>query len=471
MPDDAPVEPLVTDDPHSHERPWEELNRIVDAEHSSEAVEFLESLPAGETARSLSRLDHDQRAKLLSLLSAKQEAWLLEEISEPQATELLEMLSAEEAAAIIGMLESNERADLLSDLETGRAEDILAAMDPEEAADARRLSRYDPDTAGGLMVSEYLRYTDRQTVRDVLEDLRAHSERYADYDVQYAYVVRAADDESAGELVGVLRLRDLLLSPSDRPIAAMMIAEPLSVPVDAPLDELEHFFDRHHFLGVPAVDSANRMAGVVRRHDVEEAVASRADATSLKVQGIIGGEELRTMPFRIRARRRLTWLSANIVLNLVAVSVIAFYEETLATVIALAVFLPMISDMGGNAGVQAIAVSIRELSLGLLKPHELMWVAMKEGSVGVFNGIILGAMVGVVGWVWQQNLALGLVVGGAMALNTVVATVVGGAMPLILDRFHIDPALAAGPILTTITDMSGFFFVLSFATLALSMLV
>ena len=477
MPEPASVEPPETATPEPMQRPWEELSRIIQTEAPTEAVRFLDSLPAGETARSISRLDHDERIELLSMLTTEQEVQLLEELADPQVTELVEMLPAEEAAAIVGELQSNARADLLAELEPERAEEILAAMAPEEAADARRLGRYEADTAGGLMVSEYLRYENDQTVRDVLGDLRANAEKYSDYDVQYAYVVRAAgttegdDGAAAGQLVGVLRLRDLLLSPSHRPIAAIMIDQPLSVPVDAPLDELEQFFDRHHFLGVPAVDSRHRMAGVVRRHDVEEAVASRADATSLKVQGIIGGEELRTMPFRVRAGRRLTWLAANIALNLVAVSVIAMYEETLAAVIALAVFLPMISDMGGNAGVQAIAVSIRELSMGLLRPHELIWVAMKEGSVGIVNGVILGIIVGVVGWVWQQNAALGVVVGAAMALNTVVATVVGGAMPLILSRFDIDPALAAGPILTTITDMSGFFFVLSFATLALSMLV
>jgi magnesium transporter len=185
------------------------------------------------------------------------------------------------------------------------------------------------------------------------------------------------------------------------------------------------------------------------------------------VLGIVGGDELRTMPVSLRTGRRLVWLTANVLLNLIAVSVIGFYEDTIAAVVSLAIFLPLISDMGGNAGVQAIAVSIRELTLGLIKPHELMWVMLKEASVGILCGIALGLLVGVAGYVWQRNAYLGLIVGVAMMLNTLVATVAGGVMPMVLKRLKMDPSLAAGPLLTTITDMSGFFFVLSLATAVL----
>lgn len=448
------------------ERPWEELRAIVSAGEQAELESFVRSLPAGEVARAISRLEEEDQTKLMRSLTPESAAELIEEVSDVQAVDLIERLPPEDAAAIISELESDQQADLLVELSEGNAEAILAAMDPDEASQARRLAGYDSDSAGGLMITEYLRYSDGQSVQDVLDDLRANAERYAHYDVQYAYVV-AAD---SGGLVGVLRLRDLLLSSSRRPIAQLMIRQPHAVRVDDTLDHLAHFFDRHHFFGVPVVDPHDRLVGVIRKSDVEEALAGRADTYSMELQGIIGGEELRTMPLWTRASRRLVWLAANVVLNLLAVSVIAAYEETLAAVIALAVFLPMISDMGGNAGIQAIAVSIRELSLGLLKPHELMWVAIKEASVGIINGIALGILIGVVGWVWQGNPWLGLVVGGAMALNTVVAVVAGGMMPLVLKRFDCDPALAAGPVLTTITDMSGFFLALSFATALLSRL-
>ncbi len=168
-----------------------------------------------------------------------------------------------------------------------------------------------------------------------------------------------------------------------------------------------------------------------------------------------------------RSRRRLSWLSINIVLNIIAASVIAFYQDTLAAVIALAVFLPIVSDMSGCSGNQAIAVTMRELTLGVIHPRDALRVWWQEASVGVLNGIALGTLLGAAAYLWQGNAVLGLVVGGALALNTLVAVSLGGTVPLVLKGLRADPALASGPVLTTITDMFGFFLVLGLATLAL----
>jgi magnesium transporter len=157
----------------------------------------------------------------------------------------------------------------------------------------------------------------------------------------------------------------------------------------------------------------------------------------------------------------------NIVLNIIAASVIALYQETLAAAITLAVFLPMVSDMSGCSGNQAVAVSMRELSLGLVRPKELFWVLAKEVKVGIINGLVLGLLLGGVAYLWKGNPWLGLVVGGSLAANTLVSVSLGGMLPLLLKRFNLDPALVSGPLLTTVTDMCGFFFVLSFASVVL----
>ena len=176
------------------------------------------------------------------------------------------------------------------------------------------------------------------------------------------------------------------------------------------------------------------------------------------------------MPLHLRSRRRLSWLSINIFLNVIAASVIAAYQDTLAQVIALAVFLPIISDMSGCSGSQAVAVSIRELTLGLVRPTEFVRVLFKELALGMINGLALGLLIALVAFIWKGNPWLGLVVGGALMLNTIVAVCLGGLIPLVLKRFNMDPALASGPILTTVTDMCGFFFVLSMATVLLPQL-
>ncbi len=165
-----------------------------------------------------------------------------------------------------------------------------------------------------------------------------------------------------------------------------------------------------------------------------------------------------------RSSRRLSWLSINIVLNIVAASVIALYQDTLEQAIVLAVFLPIISDMSGCSGNQAVAVSIRELTLGLVRPKELLRVLTKESAIGLVNGLVLGLLLGAAAFLWKGNPWLGLIVGGALAANTLLAVSFGGLVPLILRGMRTDPALASGPLLTTVTDMCGFFFVLSFAS-------
>ncbi|MBX7255752.1 MAG: magnesium transporter [Candidatus Hydrogenedentes bacterium] len=442
---------------------WEQLEFIIERKDSEELTQFLDSLPPSEVARAMSRLDDDDQTSVLRMLAPEDAADLIEELPESQGADLLEDLSAHDAAKIVDEMDSDIRADVLSELDQHDAEAILQQMSPEEAEDARDLLRHAHNTAGGLMITEYLAYSEELRVQDVLADLRANAETYSDYAVQYVYVT--ASDE---KLVGVIQLRDLVLSPGTTPLKTIAIPNPLSVPVEASLRELEEFFDRHAYFGVPVVDANGAMAGVVQRADVEEAQGEAAQRAFLRFSGIVGGEELRSMSLPSRAFRRLSFLTINIFLNVIAASVIVLFESTLAQVIALAAFLPIISDMSGCSGSQAIAVSIRELSLGLIKPRDFMRVCVQEILVGLPNGIVLGGVLGTMAYLWKGDPYLGLVVGTALAVNTVVGVTLGGAIPLVLNRLRMDPALAAAPILTTVTDMCGFFLSLSLAALALS---
>jgi magnesium transporter len=444
--------------------PWQHLENLLERGDSSELRRYLRTLAAADRGRVFSRLSVGAQRRLLGQLEVSEAAELAESLPAVQLAEAFEHLSVGTAAPILEQMPSDERADLLGALSESAAEAIIGSMRPAAARETRRLIRYAPDVAGGLMITEYLSYPQNTTVGELVEDFQAHSEAYSDYDVQYTYVVG-----SGGILAGVLRLRELLLAARNTPIDQIMIPDPLHVKDMDSLEQLGGFFDQHQFVGAPVVDSAKKLVGVVRRHDVEEALADRSESHYLKSQGIVG-EELRTMPLWRRSSRRLSWLSINIVLNIVAASVIAVYQDTLAAIIALAVFLPIISDMSGCSGNQAVAVSMRELSLGLVKPYEAMRVWAKEIGVGLINGLILGLLLGTAAWLWKGNLVLGLVVASAMALNTVVAVSIGGTVPLALKRLKMDPALASGPILTTITDMCGFFLVLSFATMMLAYL-
>lgn len=441
------------------------LGELIEQRDAGGCSAWLDSNTGLAAVRGLSRLSDEQREELLRLLSPEDAAEVIDQLPESQALDAIEELEPETAARIIEELPSDYQADLIGELETEEAEAILCQLEREDADELRRLAAYEDDVVGGIMITEYLSYPETTTVGGVLEDLEKNAETYADYNIQYAYVV--SDHE---RLVGVLPLRNLLLSPRGRPLTAVMRADPVCVGDLMPIRELGGVFTEHPFMGLPVVDVQQRLVGVVQRSDLASAMTEDADRTYRQSQGIIGGEELRSMPLHIRSYRRLMWLSLNIVLNVIAASVIAFYQETLEAVIALAVFLPIISDMSGCSGNQAVAVSMRELTLGVTRPIDLLRVLLKEASVGLINGFALGVLIAGVAYVWKGNPTLGIVVGAALMLNTLVAVLIGGAIPLILKGMRLDPALASGPILTTITDMCGFYFVLSFASLALSQL-
>jgi len=443
-------------------KPWETLSQLINTENRSEVAKFIDDLSTSETARAISRLSEEEQQALFTILSPEDAADVIEDISETQAAGVVENLPSEQAAAIMEELDSDHLVDVLGEMDSDTSESILSQMEPDDAEEARTLLNYPPDSAGGLMISEFLAFQVDDTIQDVLDDLQENQTRYRNYNVQYFFVV-----EHDRRLAGVLRVHDLLFPARQTRLSDIMIRSPLCVSDQASLAELEIFFDEHKLLGVPVVDSDRHLVGLVLPRFVEEAISKQKTKTFLRLSGIIGGEEFRTMPLAVRSGRRLSWLSMNIVLNIIAASVIAFYQDTLAAVIALAVFLPMVSDMSGCSGNQAVAVSMRELSLGLVKPREIMWVIFKETRVGIVNGLVLGLLLGTVAFLWQDNIWLGIVVGGALAANTLVSVTLGGALPLLLKQFRVDPALVSSPILTTVTDMCGFFFVLSFAAAVL----
>jgi magnesium transporter len=441
---------------------WETLRKLIVADESSELSLYIDSLSGPETARAISRLTPEEQLRLLSMLSPEDAADLIEDIPEEQAADLVEEMDSVQAAAIMEELSSDHLVDVLGEMDEEASLAILDKMDSEDAEEARMLLEYPQDCAGGLMISEFLAYRSDNTIQHVLDDLQENSEEYADYHVQYFYVV-----ERKNKLAGVLRMHDLLFPARNTPLSEVMIPAPLRVQDNASLNELQQFFEEHNLFGAPVVDANQRLVGVVLPSAIKEASDKKRTKTFLRISGIIGGEEFRTMPLLSRTGRRLSWLSMNIVLNIIAASVIAMYQDTLAAVITLAVFLPMVSDMSGCSGNQAVAVSMRELSLGLVRPGELLWVLAKEARVGLINGMVLGLLLGGIAYLWKGNPWLGAVVGGALAANTLVSVMLGGMLPLLLKRLRLDPALVSSPLLTTVTDMCGFFFVLSFASAVL----
>jgi magnesium transporter len=301
------------------------------------------------------------------------------------------------------------------------------------------------------MQTELLRYTAGTSVKEVIRDLRANQERYAQMGVQYVYVV-----DKEGTLLGAAPMRDLLLAPEAAPIESLLRGPVVAVPVTATMAEVAELFDEHRFMGLPVVDEQGRLAGAIHRADVEEAEHDQSDEQFRRSQGIVGGEELRTMALGKRFRRRTLWLGVNMLLCLGGAFVIANHEDTLKKAIVVAAMLPIVSATSGNAAMQAAAVSIRELTLGIVGPRSWLRVLLNETMLSLVMAAPLGMAVASLSLLWDGSAMIALAVGLAMTINTVVAVGMGALMPLALRRGGFDPALASGPLTTTLADITGF---------------
>ena len=449
--------------------PVGDLGELITRGEVGPIAEFLRVLPPEETAWTISHLDDDLRTDMFSALAMSEPEFaadLMEHFDDAHAAEIVAELTPEAAAAIVDEMDSDEQADVLSVLPDVDAEAILGEMSPEEAIDTRRRMRYEDDTAGGLMITEYLAYSGSRPVEEVASDLREHSELYAEFEVRYVYALHLN-----GQLEGVVPMRQLVMAKRGTPLGHL--ADPVRhvVNVDAHVDELEDLFDRIDFSAVPVIDEADKLVGVVQRAAVQEARSEQAESDLAKFGGIVRGEELRSMPVINRSLRRLAYLVPLAGLALVSASVIKLFITTVEQVPVLAMFLPVVSGICGSGGGQAVAVSMREISLGLIKPSDLKLVMMKEASVAAIDGVVLGLLLCVLIWVWQGNLFLGLVVGGSLPIVLVVAKCAGGTVPLMLRKAGMDPAMASTPAVSTVVDVVGFLVVLGFATAALSQLV
>lgn len=439
------------------------LQAAVEAADEEQIEDIVKSISSQESLRQASLMNAEERDQFMSIMVPETAAELVEEAPAELAVAMIKDLDSSVAAKIMEELQTGTQADIVQEMVSSDAEAILSEMNFDIANEVRKLSLYEAESAGGLMDLEVFSFLSDETVGSVLRRMVEDDDEFERHRGQHPYIL-----DKSGKLVGVVSLRDLLRSKRSIKLSEIM-SPPISVSPDVTQDKLVTLFDENPFLGLPVVDYKGMILGVVSRIELSEAELERAELQSLSRQRT--GDELRSMPTLLRSRRRLAWLSSNIVLNIIAASVISAYEETLAAVIAIAVFLPMVSDMSGCSGNQAVGVSMRELSLGLTRPIDLFHVLKKELSVGIINGVILGILIGIVAWIWKDNMFLGLVIGLALSVNTLIAVSIGGTVPLILKRFGIDPAVASGPLLTTVTDMAGFFLVLSLATLFMPQLL
>jgi len=435
-----------------------QLEELLEQGYLEEAGAMLEAAHPSDAAFLITELPSKLRPNALLLVNKTKAAEIVEELPDDVRETAISAMKPKDAAAILGEMYTDEEADVLQALKPEKAEAILKELRAKDAAEMRELMVYPEDTVGGLMQKEYIAIPSSFTAAETVRYLRANASTFLDFPASYLYAVN-----EEGKFLGVVTLRSLLLCEGSTPVEKLMEREPVYLLASDSAEEAVKAFEKYHYIALPVVDEEHNLIGVVLQEDAFDYAQKEGEEEMMRASGILGGEELREMPILARVVNRLFWLGAKVLLNLVPASVVAAHEQTLRDLPLLAILLPITSDLGGGAGSQSTAVSIRELAKERLQPKEYLEVFFKELPLGLLNGLILGTLTGVVMGLWKNNFAFGVLAASAISLNTLIAAIIGGILPLFLKRIQADPATASMPLLTTITDTIGFWLVLGLA--------
>ncbi len=410
-----------------------------------------------DVADLLEALDEAERLSLIHLLPSDIASEALAEMEEgDDRAELLAALDPQRGAELLHELADDDAVDLIAELEPAEAQRILDQLPREEAGDLRELLSYDEETAGGLMTTELVALEGRLSAREAVEEVRRQGREVEDF-----YAIFVVDREH--RLLGTVPLDDLILAGADTPVSELVEEVPATVHPDLDQEEVGRLLSRYNLVSVPVVDGMGRLLGRITFDDVLDVIEAERTEDILRLAGVSDEEEVRA-GWTGAVRSRLPWLMVNLVTAMVAASVVYMFQHTIEQVVILASIMPIIAGMGGNAGTQALAVTVRRIALSDGPLEQKSDAVMKEMLVGLVNGAAIGVVVAVVATALGQAPTLGLVVLLAMWGNIVVAGFAGAFIPTLLDRLGVDPAVASSVFVTTLTDLCGFFFLLGLAT-------
>jgi magnesium transporter len=411
-----------------------------------------------EVARALDEAPPGEAAELLAAQSAPRAAEILRRLGPEQAASVLASSSDDSGRRLIERLEPGRAAALLARLEPERRGRLLGLLAPDTARELSELARYPADTAGVLMDPRVAAFRAETRVGNVLRRLRRHRR------IHDVFVV---DEE--GRLAGVVPLQELALAPTDGAIGSLVRGPSPRVAATAGREEIVEAMAAAAVASLAVVDYDQRLLGVLRHATLVAAAESEASAD---IQSMVGAsrQERALSPIRFAVKKRLPWLQINLGTAFVAAAVVGLFEATIEKVTALAILLPVVAGQSGNSGAQALAVTMRGLVLREIRPRSWPRVLLKELAVGAVNGLAVAAVCAGGVYVWSGSAGLSLVIGAAMVLSMIVAGMAGAAIPTLLSALGQDPAQSSSIVLTTVTDVAGFFTFLGLAQLFAAML-
>ncbi len=427
------------------------LSKMLGKMHPADAAKIIVHLPSPKEKRTVFELVKGEgpRGQVLSELDADSILQVLADVPATDIAWLLKDLASDDVTYIMGVLPE------------ALANGILALMKTEDSTEIAELLKYPKDTAGGIMTTEFLALLEDTTAQETIRRLQRAT------DAEHVFYVYVTDKDE--HLVGVLSLRQLLTVPPETPLKNMMTSDVLSVSVDMDQEEVARQVARYNLLAIPVVEKDNRLVGIITVDDVVDVIREEATEDMLKSAGVTEEDVLASSSMRA-ARLRLPWLFTNLVGSLISGAILWHFRYTIQEVVAIVTFIPVIAAMGGNVGLQSSTLIIRGLATGRIELADVWSVFFRETRIGLLLGLACGVLLTLVGWVWHGQPVLGMVVGVSMLIAFLISTSMATIMPVVLKRTGVDPAVAAGPFVTTANDITGISIYLALSTALLEYL-
>jgi len=428
------------------------IKRIIVKTHPADIAHLFEYLNEREQRVIFDLIaDSEKAAEVLSEIDKANSAQLLKDMDRPRITEILHAMS------------SDDRADFISELPEELAQEVLSLMAKKQSEQVEDLLSYEEDTAGRIMTPDFFALIDETSAKEAIEAIQKASEAEM---VFYVYVV---DDR--GHLVGVISLRQLITVPPTKKLKEIMVADVISVRTDVDQEEVARVVEKYNILAVPVVDEENKLVGIITVDDIIDVLREEATEDIMRMAGTHEDEFVyRDNVFKV-SRFRLPWILTNLLGGLITGYLLWVFKVTIRDVLALVTFIPVITAMGGNVGVQSSSIIIRGFATGMVDFDSLKRFLFREIRVGIIMGTACGFAVGLIGYIWHGNPTIGLVVGIAMVVAMIIASTMGTLAPAFFKKIKVDPAIASGPFVTTANDITGILVYFGVATLFLKYLI
>ena len=426
------------------EEDYDGLKRHIDELHPADLADIME------------QLEDDEILGIINILTPEDVGNVLIEISSPIQENIVNKLDDNKVAQILNELNSDDATDIFNNLSKERSQKIIDLVHPEVSEELRKLLGYETDTAGGIMALEFVSVNANSTIGEAIEIIREKRE-----EVENLYYVWVVDEFN--KLVGVVSLKDLVLEPQDKKIKHTMNHDVISANVDMDQEEVARIAKQYDLINIPVVDSQHRLIGRITNDDIIDVMEEEVNEDISLMAGVIDYEISEGSPLKI-SKARLPWLFLGLLGGLLSASIISHFHTSIEKILALSFFIPVVMAMGGNTGTQAATVVIRGLATGDINVVRTGKRLLTELWVALINGIMCGILLALVVTFWLSDAQLGIAVGASLITVILFSGSFGAFIPFLLQKLNIDPALAAGPFITTSNDIMGLFIYLSIIT-------